>query len=231
MIRISWRWWIMCTVMHNGYQFQIAWKLEDPSYCSADRRSGATGPSRQGHGRGAGGRAISRAHFAHLLENPFFISPSWKSTSNIFIISLFYKRPCGAIYNLAGHLVINWRPRAAAHSDATADDAFCSEGAANLPFPTQEEFNKNSTQRSKIIGHFVTFRTRNVVSSHFQPNAVTDCIMVCFQPYILIFHNQTNLKFLWRTLLTCRFTNNYWLSALLEHNPSCISSCSVILWH
>jgi len=40
------------------------------------------------------------------------------------------ERPCGAIYNLAGQLVINWRPRAAAHSDATADDAFCSEGGS-----------------------------------------------------------------------------------------------------
>ena len=26
---------------------------------------------------------------------------------------------------MAGQLVINWRPRAAAHSDATADDTFC----------------------------------------------------------------------------------------------------------
>ena len=26
--------------------------------------------------------------------------------------------------------MINWRPRAAAHSDATADDAFCSEGGS-----------------------------------------------------------------------------------------------------
>ena len=31
---------------------------------------------------------------------------------------------------LEGQLVINWRPRAAAHSDATGDDVFCSEGVS-----------------------------------------------------------------------------------------------------
>ena len=44
-----------------------------------------------------------------------FFSESLKAT----LISLHERPSCGAIYNLAGQVVINWRPRAVAHSNAT----------------------------------------------------------------------------------------------------------------
>ena len=57
--------------------------------------------------------------------------------------------------------MINWRPRAAAHSDATADDAFCNEGGSC------------ATRRFIAEGEFWK-KDRRIVAPHLNHKNVND---------------------------------------------------------